>query len=116
MCFSRRCLRLERRLLPLPSGSYFKGRPASTSFPEKSQTKDPPAENAKKPVKTIAQIDEELRAEMDNTVKTIAQLDEELRLKMEDKSGEGGEAGIELEDGKPTAMKRGVRENMFRVI
>ena len=98
MCFSRRCLRLERRLLPLPSGSYFKGRPASTSFPEKSQTKDPPAENAKK------------------AVKTIAQLDEELRLKMEDKSGEGGEAGIELEDGKPTALKRGVRENMFRVI
>ncbi|KAL9597131.1 MAG: hypothetical protein Q9219_005353 [cf. Caloplaca sp. 3 TL-2023] len=48
--------------------------------------------------------------------KTIAELDEELRLKMEGKSGEGGEAGLELEDGKPTAMKRGVRNNMFRLI
>lgn len=31
-------------------------------------------------------------------------------------SGDGGEAGLELEDGRPVAMKRGVRENMFRVI
>lgn len=48
--------------------------------------------------------------------KTMAEIDEELRMKMEGKSGEGGEAGIELEDGKPTAMKRGVRNNMFRLI
>ncbi|KAL8984847.1 MAG: hypothetical protein Q9205_001303 [Flavoplaca limonia] len=48
--------------------------------------------------------------------KTMAELDEELRMKMEGKSGEGGEAGLELEDGKPTAMKRGVRNNMFRLI
>lgn len=48
--------------------------------------------------------------------KTMAELDEELRMKMEGKSGEGGEAGLELEDGRPTAMKRGVRNNMFRLI
>jgi hypothetical protein len=48
--------------------------------------------------------------------KTIAELDEELRLKLEERSGDGGMAGIELEDGKPSAMKRSVRENMFRVI
>lgn len=48
--------------------------------------------------------------------KTMAQLDEELRMKMEGRSGDGGSAGIELEDGKPVAMKRGVRENMFRLI
>ncbi|CAL8578325.1 hypothetical protein XPA_004114 [Xanthoria parietina] len=48
--------------------------------------------------------------------KTMAELDEELRMKMEGKSGEGGEAGLELEDGKPAAMKRGVRNNMFRLI
>lgn len=35
---------------------------------------------------------------------------------MERLAGDGGEAGIELEDGKPVAMKRGVRENMFRLI
>lgn len=46
----------------------------------------------------------------------MAELDEELRLKMEGRSGEGGEAGMELEDGKPTTMKRSVRENMFRLI
>lgn len=48
--------------------------------------------------------------------KTMAELDEELRLKLEGRSGEGGEAGLELEDGRPSAMKRGVKNNMFRVI
>lgn len=48
--------------------------------------------------------------------KTMAQLDEELREKLEGRSGDGGAAGLELEDGKPVAMKRGVRENMFRYI
>ena len=48
--------------------------------------------------------------------KTMAEQDEELRLKLEGISGEGGELGLELEDGQPVAMKRGVRENMFRLI
>lgn len=48
--------------------------------------------------------------------KTMAEMDEELRLKLEGISGEGGEAGLEFEDGKPVAMKRGVKENMFRLI
>ena len=48
--------------------------------------------------------------------KTMAQLDEELRTKLEGRSGDGGAAGLELENGKPVAMKRGVRENMFRLI
>jgi len=47
---------------------------------------------------------------------SMAQLDEETRRAMEDIAGDGGEAGLELEDGKPVAMKRGVRENMFRYI
>lgn len=46
----------------------------------------------------------------------MAELDEELRMKMEGQAGDGGEAGVELEDGKPAAMKRGVRNNMFRLI
>ena len=46
----------------------------------------------------------------------MVDLDAELRLKLEGISGEGGEAGLELEDGKPTAMKRGVKNNMFRLI
>lgn len=48
--------------------------------------------------------------------KTQAQLDDELRLKLEGISGQGGSAGLEYENGKAVAMKRGVRENMFRLI
>lgn len=48
--------------------------------------------------------------------KTQAELDEEVRHKLEDIAGEGGEAGVEYEDGRPVAMKRAVRENMFRYI
>ena len=46
----------------------------------------------------------------------MAELDEEMRLKLEGISGEGGEAGLELEDGQPVAMKRSVKNNMFRLI
>ena len=48
--------------------------------------------------------------------KRQSELDEQLRKKMQDLAGDGGDAGLELEDGKPVAMKRGVRENMFRYI
>ena len=47
---------------------------------------------------------------------TMAQLDEEVRAKLEGRSGGGGEAGLELEGGKAVAMKRSVKENMFRLI
>ena len=53
---------------------------------------------------------------MQQKEKTITEQDEELREKLEGRSGGGGASGIELEDGKPVAMKRGVRENMFRLI
>ncbi|KAM0326659.1 hypothetical protein ACHAQA_006528 [Verticillium albo-atrum] len=48
--------------------------------------------------------------------KTMAELDAELRLKMESISGDGGAAGVEYEDGKAEGLKRGVKDNMFRVI
>lgn len=48
--------------------------------------------------------------------KTMAELDAELQQKMSGISGDGGEAGIEYEDGKPVAMKRSVKNNMFRYI
>ena len=48
--------------------------------------------------------------------RTVSQADEELRQKLEQMSGGGGAAGIEYEDGKPSAMKRSVRNNMFRYI
>ncbi len=46
----------------------------------------------------------------------MAELDEEMRLKLEAISGEGGGAGVEYEGGKAVGLKRGVKENMFRVI
>ena len=46
----------------------------------------------------------------------MAEQDEELRQKLEGISGEGGAAGLELEDGQPVAMKRSVKNNMFRLI
>ncbi|KAK8219210.1 hypothetical protein M8818_000942 [Zalaria obscura] len=45
--------------------------------------------------------------------KTQAELDEELRLKMSGLAGDGGDSGVEYEDGQPTSMKRSVRNNMF---
>ena len=48
--------------------------------------------------------------------KTLAEIDAELALKMAEMAGDGGMAGVELEVGQPTAMKRGVRNNMFRYI
>ncbi|OTB02002.1 hypothetical protein M426DRAFT_323079 [Hypoxylon sp. CI-4A] len=48
--------------------------------------------------------------------KTMAELDAELQQKMSGLSGDGGESGVEYEDGKPVAMKRGVKNNMFRYI
>ena len=48
--------------------------------------------------------------------KSIAQMDEELRQKMSGLSGDGGDAGVEYEDGQPVAMKRSVKNNMFRYI
>jgi hypothetical protein len=48
--------------------------------------------------------------------KTQKEIDEELRLKMEGLSGDGGASGVEYENGKPVAMKRSVKENMFRYI
>ncbi|KAI2603274.1 uncharacterized protein GGS25DRAFT_86681 [Hypoxylon fragiforme] len=48
--------------------------------------------------------------------KTVAELDAELRLKMSGLSGDGGAAGVEYEDGQPVAMKRSVKNNMFRYI
>lgn len=48
--------------------------------------------------------------------KTMAELDEELKQKMSGLAGDGGESGVEYEDGQPVAMKRGVKDNMFRYI
>ncbi|KAI1413433.1 hypothetical protein F5Y13DRAFT_161270 [Hypoxylon sp. FL1857] len=58
----------------------------------------------------------EVTAKEKSKKKSMAELDVELQQKMSGLSGDGGEAGIEYEDGKPVAMKRSVKNNMFRYI
>lgn len=50
------------------------------------------------------------------STKTMAEKDAELMQKLAGISGEGGESGVEYEDGKASAMKRSVKNNMFRLI
>lgn len=69
-------------------------------------------EELKKTLKTQAVLEENLKKKR----KTQAELDEELRQKLEGIAGDGGEAGMELENGQPVSMKRGVKNNMFRYI
>ncbi|KAI4854445.1 hypothetical protein E4T44_00179 [Aureobasidium sp. EXF-8845] len=56
------------------------------------------------------------KSEQPKKHKTLAELDEELRQKMAGASGDGGDAGVEYEDGQPVSMKRSVKNNMFRYI
>ncbi|OTA88356.1 hypothetical protein M434DRAFT_123680 [Hypoxylon sp. CO27-5] len=62
------------------------------------------------------QAGEEITAKAKTKKKTMAELDAELQQRMSGLSGDGGEAGVEYEDGKPVAMKRSVKNNMFRYI
>ncbi|KAH8727529.1 hypothetical protein GQ44DRAFT_770100 [Phaeosphaeriaceae sp. PMI808] len=48
--------------------------------------------------------------------KTQAELDQELQLKLQGLAGDGGDAGVGYEDGKPVSMKRSMKNNMFRYI
>ncbi|KAL4801117.1 hypothetical protein BDV19DRAFT_8123 [Aspergillus venezuelensis] len=84
----------------------------STSRLQSSSGTDKASPNADQPKQPPAPEKEKAR----KAVKTVAQEDEELRRRLEERSGEGGAAGLEYEDGKPQTMKRSVRNNMFRYI
>ena len=85
----------------VPSRQYTTPKDSSAS---KSSPKDDKAQGSQ-----TAKAKDEVKM-------TQAQKDQELMRKLAGISGEGGEAGIEYEDGKPVAMKRGVKNNMFRLI
>ena len=80
----------------------------------------PPKASGKEKDDSKSRIDEFTKSSQESTKpdrqQSIAEQDEQLRQKMAGLSGEGGEAGVEYEDGQPVAMKRGVRNNMFRYI
>ncbi|KAK1763853.1 hypothetical protein QBC33DRAFT_548750 [Phialemonium atrogriseum] len=84
---------------------------SAQNIPEVSQTSTKGSETSKAdPPK------EEKREPSQPKKKTLAELDEEVRLKLEGMSGEGGAAGVEYENGRAEGLKRGVKQNMFRVI
>jgi len=73
--------------------------------------------NTSTPVKGDTQkVDTKLSDETKPKKKTQAELDAEVMAKLQGHDSEGGEAGIEYEDGKPASMKRSVKNNMFRYI
>ena len=91
-------LQLEARSIRLSSNAHAnESRTERTSAPS-TETKSQQADKPHKKPKTMAELDKEMRSAMENL------------------AGDGGEAGVELEGGKAVAMKRGVRENMFRYI
>ena len=102
-----------------PFAKYARSATRTVAFYSSSATQQPPSSqtNDSQPHDdgTVEQNAQDAAAKQSST-KTQAQLDEELRQKMTGLSGDGGNAGVEYEDGQPVAMKRGVRENMFRYI
>ena len=98
------------KLSPVPSVRFASSQ-SEASHGKPSESTD----NAKDSSNVNADQDASEKKEK-KSQQTQAQQDADLRQKLEDISGGGGTAGLELEDGQPTAMKRGVRENMFRLI
>lgn len=91
-------------------------RPVRLATTKSHQTGEPSSEDAKSTDKSAEQNAIRTSRDQQSTKKTSAQMDEDMRRAMEGVAGDGGEAGLELEDGKAVSMKRGVRENMFRYI
>lgn len=108
MAFRARSLKVFERKPGLTVQSY---RRSASTF---ADTKKPPKES--NPEKAAEAKAQEVAATQTSTKKTAAELDEELRQKMSSLAGDGGESGIEYEDGQPVAMKRSVKSNMFRYI
>lgn len=93
----------------------------STASPSPPPTKDQSANQAKQTPQATSQSESTQSNQAKTGLsqhrkKTMAELDEELKLKMEGMSGGGGSAGVEYENGKAQGLKRGVKDNMFRVI
>jgi len=80
----------------------------STNQNQKSTTSSPPEHEKATDTKQGTQATKQKKGQ--------AQLDEELQAKMAELAGDGGASGVEYENGEPVAMKRSVRENMYRYI
>ncbi|KAL2186974.1 hypothetical protein L209DRAFT_752790 [Thermothelomyces heterothallicus CBS 203.75] len=91
-------------MAPLTSPAHQKEKEKAVNI-QSSQHEDGPGKAARRAATSLS-----------SRRKTQKEMDEELRKKMEGLAGDGGESGVEYEDGKPVAMKRSVKENMFRYI
>ncbi|ETS82640.1 hypothetical protein PFICI_04516 [Pestalotiopsis fici W106-1] len=99
------------RVSPTAAALQARWSSSNSASPITAQQDGEPPKHDKSPMK-----DAPAESQKSCKSKTMAELDEEMRLKMSGLSGDGGEAGIEYEDGKPVAMKRSVKNNMFRYI
>ncbi|KAK6506299.1 hypothetical protein TWF506_011216 [Arthrobotrys conoides] len=78
----------------------------NSQIPEKEPSKLQQTNPAENP-------DDKSKAEVKKI--SVAEADEALRLSMRDIDG-GGECSIEMEGGKFVGLRRGVKDNMFRLI
>jgi hypothetical protein len=92
--------------------AYVRASSTSRSIPAQDVAHTTAAAKSKNQESTNSDAD----TAIETNKKTMAQLDDEMKRAMESLAGDGGEAGVELEGGQPVAMKRSVRENMFRYI
>ncbi|CAJ2509094.1 Uu.00g141200.m01.CDS01 [Anthostomella pinea] len=97
---------------PVSAGTILTRRLASSD--QSASQSEPSSEAPRNPVKEEASPPKAPAG--DKHHKSMAEKDEELRLKMSGLAGDGGESGVEYEDGQPVAMKRNVKNNMFRYI
>ncbi|KAI5253145.1 hypothetical protein E4T42_03067 [Aureobasidium subglaciale] len=86
---------------------------ASQARQASSNSKSESSNNQQQDRETVPQADSK---QPPKRRKTQAELDDELRQKMAGMAGDGGDAGVEFEDGQPVSMKRSVKNNMFRYI
>jgi hypothetical protein len=78
-------------------------------------TSSKPKDCPSKDDKTLEANAKEVATKQKST-QTIAERDAEIQRKLAGISGDGGASGVEYEDGKPAAMKRSVKNNIFRLI
>ncbi|EJT98380.1 hypothetical protein DACRYDRAFT_24441 [Dacryopinax primogenitus] len=102
--------RLQRAAGPVIrlSTSASPNSPNASPNSSNSSGSSSPVESPRAPPSTPAP--NPTQSQTEQTQKTLAGLDEELRVKLEERSGEGGLAGLELEGGAvPEGMRRGMR-------
>nr|OQO23129.1 hypothetical protein B0A51_10086 [Rachicladosporium sp. CCFEE 5018] len=110
---TRRGFRTFSKVSPLVSRAYASTTAATSTTDTVNATAEPAEIRKQSNVSTATAPNSNQPAPKK---KTQLQLDEELRLKMSGLSGDGGESGVEYEDGVPVSMKRSVKSNMFRYI